>query len=287
MGQSPQPEFCLKAASIYKDMGVAVYHASNPIASMYMIVQELNEAEQAPPSDILAIAYGGMTVVTGFISPYNLAVRYADLAKQAMASASRLDAAFTSELLAMYNLGIGHWKEAEQQAGSAHQVYANTGNFLRWEELTSIYSSTLLPQGQVDRSLELYRELEKLSMRAENPQSQVWALEGQAEVAMRQDRLQDAIPLLERAARLVDKLGSADQIWTYGVLARARLWNGQNELAQEAASLAQERILKTIPNTFYSLEAYSGVAEVGITLWDVNAKPKSCGESCILQLEGY
>jgi class 3 adenylate cyclase/tetratricopeptide (TPR) repeat protein len=274
LGSSREPQVNLKAAHIFQDLGVAIYHTSNPIAAIYVTVCELNEAEKAPPSGLLANAYGAMAVVMGFLSPYKLAPLYVSLAKKAMVVASRHEAGFTSELLAMYNLGIGRWEEAEKQAEEAYRVYANTGNFRRWEELTSIYSSTLLPQGQVERALELRRELERLSLRADNPQSQVWALVQQAEIAMRQNRLQVAIPLLEKGVTLVDKIGSADQVWAYGVLAMARLWNGQPELAQQAAALSQELILKTMPNAFYALEGYVGVAEVGITLWDANAADK-------------
>jgi predicted ATPase/class 3 adenylate cyclase len=287
LGNSREPEANLKAAHIFADLGVAIYHTSNPIAAMYVTVCELNEAEKAPPSGLLATAYGAMAVVTGFLSPYKLAPLYADLAKKAMSAAPRQEAGFTSELLAMYNLGIGHWEEAEQQAEGAYRVYANTGNFRRWEELTSIYSSTLLPQGQVERALELRRELEKLSLRAENPQSQVWALVQQAEIAIMQDRLADALPLLERAVTLVDKIGSADQVWAYGVLAVTRLWNAQPEQAREAAALSQALILKTQPNAFYALEGYAGVAEVGITLWEVDApNKKAAAQAALASLKG-
>jgi tetratricopeptide (TPR) repeat protein len=228
-----------------------------------------------------------MAVVTGFLSPYKLAPVYVRLAKKAMSVAPPQEAGFTSELLAMYNLGIGRWSEAEQLAKEAYQIYASTGNFRRWEELTSIYSSTLLPQGQVERALELRQELEKLSLRAENPQSQVWALVQQAEIAMRQDRLADALPLLERAVTLVGKIGSADQVWAYGVLAMARLWNGQPDQAREAAALSQQLILKTQPNAFYALEGYAGVAEAGITLWDVHAsEPKIAAKAAKASLKG-
>jgi hypothetical protein len=223
------------------------------------------------------------------LSPYKLAPLYVKLAKDSISAASRQEAGFTSELLAMYNLGIGRWEEAEKQAEEAYRIYANTGNFRRWEELTSIYSSTLLPQGGVERALELRRELEGLSLRAENPQSQVWALVQQAEIAMRQDRLADALPLLERAVTLVDKIGSADQVWAYGVLAMARLWNGQQEQAREAAALSQALILKTQPNAFYALEGYAGVAEVGISLWDANADAadkKSAAKAARASLKG-
>jgi tetratricopeptide (TPR) repeat protein len=287
LGSSQEPQVNLKAAHIFKDLGVAIYHTSNPIAAMYVTVYELNEAEKAPPSGLLANAYGAMAVVTGFLSPYKLAPVYVGLAKKAMSVASSQEAGFTSELLAMYNLGIGRWAEAEKQAEEAYHVYANTGNFRRWEELTSIYSSTLLPQGEVERALDLRRELEKLSLRADNPQSQVWALVQQAEIAMIRDRLQDAIPLLEKAVTLVDKIGSADQVWAYGVLAMARLWNGQQELAREAAAASQALILKTQPNAFYALEGYAGVAEVEITLWDVNASDqKAAAKTARASLKG-
>jgi len=287
LGSSREPQVNLKAAHIFKDLGVAIYHTSNPIGAMYVTVYELNEAEKAPPSGLLANAYGAMAVVTGFLSPYKLAPLYVGLAKKAMSFASLQEAGFTSELLAMYNLGIGRWAEAEKQAEEAFRVYANTGNFRRWEELTSIYSSTLLPQGEVERALDLRRELEKLSLRADNPQSRVWALVQQAEIAIMWDRLQDAIPLLEKAVTLVDKIGSADQVWAYGVLAMARLWNGQQELAREAAAASQALILKTQPNAFYALEGYAGVAEVGITLWDVNAgDKKAAAKAALASLKG-
>jgi predicted ATPase len=287
VGSSHEPEVCLKASNIFQDMGVAVYHTSNPIAAMYVTICQLNEAEGATPSGLLASGYAATAVLSAFFSPYKLATTYVNLAKKAMPAATREEAGYATELLSMYNLGIGHWKEAEVQAEEAYRVYANTGNFRRWEELTSIYSSTLLPQGHVEHALELRRELEQLSLRGENPQSQVWAIVQQAEIAMRQDRLPDAIPLLERAVTLVDKIGSADQVWAYGVLAMARLWNGQNEEARKSAASSQELILKTMPNAFYALEGYVGVAEVGITLWDVGAaNKKAAAKAALASLKG-
>ncbi|MGB7876845.1 MAG: AAA family ATPase, partial [Anaerolineales bacterium] len=53
LGSSREPQVNLKAAHIFQDLGVAIYHTSNPIAAMYVTVYELNEAEQAPPSGIL------------------------------------------------------------------------------------------------------------------------------------------------------------------------------------------------------------------------------------------
>jgi tetratricopeptide (TPR) repeat protein len=287
LGNAREPQVPLKAAHIFQDLGVAIYHTSNPIAAMYVTVWELNDAEKAHPSGLLGNAYGAMAVVTGFLSPYKLAPIYVDLAKKTMEVASRQEAGFTSELLAMYNLGIGRWEEAEKQAEEAYRIYANTGNFRRWEELTSIYSSTLLPQGHVERALELRRELEKLSLRAENPQSQVWALVQQAEIAMLQDRLMDALPLLERAVTLVDKIGSADQVWAYGVLAKARLWNSQDEQAREDAADSQALILKTQPNAFYALEGYAGVAEVGITLWDGDKRDKNAAHASLKGIKQF
>ena len=276
---SRDPEIGLKAVQIFHDLGNAVYHTSNPIAAIFVTISQLNEAELTTPSGYLATSYGQMAVVCGFFSPYKLAPLYVNLARKSLASASRQEAGYASELLAMYHLGIGNWKEAERLAEQAYHVYANTGNFRRWEELTSIYSSTLLPQGQVERAFELRRELEALSLRAENPQSQVWAVVQQAEIFMMQDRLADALPLLEKAITLVDKIGAADQLWAYGVLAKARLWSGEVELAKKTAASAYELILKTMPNAFYALEGYAGVAEVGMTRWsgDPSGKKDALG----------
>jgi tetratricopeptide (TPR) repeat protein len=153
-------------------------------------------------------------------------------------------------------------------------VYANSGNFRRWEENITIMSSTILPQGFVEQALQLRQELEKLGQRADTPQAQVWALVQQAEIAMLQGRLADAIPMLEKAALLAVTVGSADQVWVHGVLASARFQSGQPLQAQQSAAAAQELIEKTMPNAFYALEGYAGVAEVGITLWDVNSPDK-------------
>ena len=78
-----------------------------------------------------------------------------------------------------------------------------------------------------------------------------------------------------------------DQVWAHGVLAMARLWNGQPEQAREAAAASQALILKTQPNAFYALEGYAGVAEVGISLWDTDAaEVKAAAKAARASLKG-
>ncbi len=268
LGVASDPEISLTASHIYQDMATAVFHLSDPVGAMYATVNQLNAAEQAPRSGMLAPAYAAAGVLTGLIAPHRLSPIYVRLAEEVLPEASPAEKGYALELLGMYWMGLGRWDKASPLGEEALRIFDESGHYRRWQEQLVFVSLTLMPQGEVERARQLRLQLQELATRSASVHGQTWSLVLLAEIALLEDNVDGAIAYLEEAAAISDVIGHTDRIWVHGVLAVAQLRAGQPDLARQAAAAAQALIDESMPDAFYALEGYSGVAETGVMLWD-------------------
>lgn len=268
LGVTHDPDVSLTASHIFQDLATAVFHLSDPIGAMYATINQLNAAEQAPRSGMLAPAYAAAGVLTGLIAPHRLSPTYVRLAEEVLPEASPAEKGYALELLGMYWMGLGRWDKASPLGEEALRIFDQSGHYRRWQEQLVFVSLTLMPQGEVERARQLRQQLRELANRSASIHGQTWSLVLLAEIALLEDDLDKAIALLEEAAAISSVIGHTDRIWVYGVLAVARLRARQPDLARQAAAAAQALIDESMPDAFYALEGYSGVAEAGVMLWN-------------------
>jgi class 3 adenylate cyclase/tetratricopeptide (TPR) repeat protein len=268
LGVAPDPDVSLTASHIFQDLATAVFHLSDPIGAMYATINQLNAAEQAPRSGMLAPAYAAAGVLTGLIAPHRLSPTYVRLAEEVLPEASPAEKGYALELLGMYWMGLGRWDKASPLGEEALRIFDQSGHYRRWQEQLVFVSLTLMPQGEVERARQLRMQLRELATRSASVHGQTWSLVLLAEIALLEDDLDEAIAYLEEATAISSVIGHTDRIWVYGVLAVARLRAQQPDLARQAATAAQALIDESMPDAFYALEGYSGVAEAGVMLWN-------------------
>jgi hypothetical protein len=145
----------------------------------------------------------------------------------------------------------------------------------------------LLPHGQIDRSLALREKLLAVGLERNSAQTHCWALLGLAEIAILRHELPAALDYLERAKSFVEKIGLAETIWMYGLLARAQWRLGQTDLAREAAGRGAAIAAKATPVNFNVLEGYAGIAEVYLNLWETDAAEAPAARKAIKQLNRF
>src|SRR5262249_17319220 len=90
---------------------------------------------------------------------------------------------------------------------------------------------------------------------------------GRAQALLAEREVDAARSDVERAVALLPSLGRPEQIWAYGLRARAALHRGDIGSARVAADHAGRRIAEAPPVAHYCLEAYSAVSEVRLAIF--------------------
>jgi len=269
LGRSPQAENALEAASIYENLAQIYYHHNQTMAILYSALQQLNRAEEAPPSPQLARAYASMSSMAGIATLHQVAEEYGRLAQQALPGVTQLtDQGLVDEYVGMYRASLGGWAEAQTLFEDAIAKFEHIGNRRRWRENMSLLGIMLLPCGQVARAAEVRAQVHTAAVQHGDAQIESWGLLELAEIALLQGNLDQAFNLLNQARGPGGTLGRTEEIWLYGLLGAAHHRRGQPQPARQAAARAQALISAAPPNAFYLLEAYAGVAEVSLALWE-------------------
>jgi class 3 adenylate cyclase len=287
IGRSRQRQVDFEISHIYLIVAQIAYYHNDKLTLLHHTLSNLNVAEGLGPSFELAAAYSGISIVCGVIPLRGLAEQYIRLTKQAAATLERsADIAQIEEYIGTYQAGL-RLAAAAQCFDYAVRVFGEIGHQRLWEENATLLSMVLLPHGQIDRSLALREKLLAVGMERNSAQTRCWALLGLAEIALLRHELPAASDYLERAQALVEKIGLAETIWMYGLLARAQWRQGQIDLARVAAQQGAAIAAKATPANFFVLEGYAGIAEVALNLWEADAAAAPLARQAIKHLNRF
>ncbi len=287
IGRSRQRHVDFEVSHIYLIVAQIAYYQNDTITLLHHTLSNLNVAEGLGPSFELAAAYSGISIVCGVIPLRGLAEQYIGLTKQAAATLERsADIAQIEEYIGTYQAGV-RLAEAVQCFEYAVRVFGEIGHQRLWEENATLLSMVLLPHGQIDQSLTLREKLLAVGLERSSAQTHCWALLGLAEIALLRGELAVANDYLERARPLAEKIGPAETIWMYGLLARAQWQQGRIDLAREAVERGAAIAADVTPANFFVLEGYAGIAEVSLNLWEVDAAFAPVARRAIKQLNRF
>jgi tetratricopeptide (TPR) repeat protein len=262
-------------------LGLIYYLDQQVLPLLTVGLQTVNLGESAGPSPELARGYANMGVIAGLIPFHPLARLYN---RRALATASQVDQplslAWVLTVTGVYHAGVGQWDQAEAALSRSVELCNHLGDRRRWEEGTSQLAMTLSLQGQFNRSAQLYEAVYTSARRRGDPQLQAWGLNGQARNLLPLNRLDQAMPLLVEAERLLaEEVGPLSRINVYGTLALAHLRHGELAQAQQAAHTAAELIAASPQTSYYVLQGYAAVTEVYLTLWEMERGPENLSQS--------
>ncbi|NTU62293.1 MAG: AAA family ATPase [Chloroflexi bacterium] len=287
IGRSRNRHVDSELSRIYVTIAQIAYYQNDKIALLYDALHNLNLSEGLGPSSELARAYAGASILCGVIPLHTLGDQYQHLAQQIVPTIDRsADIAHINEFLGTYQAGL-RLAAAVSCFEDAVKVFAEIGDQRLLEESTTLLSMTLLRQGQIERSAALRESMLTVSLQRNSTQTQGWALLGLAEIAILRHELTMALDHLERAQSIVEKIGLAETIWMYGLLARAQWRQGQIDLARAAAERGAAIATKAAPVNFYVLEGYAGIAEVYLHLWEADPAYAPAARQAIKQLSHF
>jgi predicted ATPase/DNA-binding SARP family transcriptional activator len=274
LGRTPlaRQNAVLQAARACERLGQIYYFMDQAAPASYYSVLGLNLAESAPPSAELARLYANTSMAMALVPFQRLAKHYIELGlKVAYKVGHPLALAWVLELSSVYYCGVGRWQDVEQNAGRAAEIYLDLGDLRRWEECLVTLSSCKHFTGHIEQSLEICRQMHTSARARSDLQVQRWALSGMAENHLYCDRMEEAAELAQSALELEGGVEDyTTDVGCHGVLAVARMRQGQQQEALTAAEVACDILGQMSPASYSSLEGYARVTETFLRLWQVN-----------------
>ena len=269
----------INAVAIYQTLSQIYYFNKEQGLSIYAALRQLNVAERAGPSVGLVQAYGVMCIVTGIFGLPALAEIYYNRAltvAQHLAQSHALVNVFHQG--SMFRAGIGQFTRARDELNQALEIYDQLGNKGSWRDCLAILAAVEYFASDFKGVRQTLARFPLSTSDEDKGLLKSWELQWQSGIALRQNRLDEALTLLQQASTLLGNFGDQlAEISHFGLLANVYCRLGKPRPAQEAADKALHLITqsKGVPTSYFSLDGYAGAAETYLVLWEVSQKQQA------------
>ena len=268
-----------EAIITYESLSEIYYYAIDLPPFLACLLHLINSVDRAGGSAEMARSYSVTAFVAGLIPLHGIAKRYEKYSLEIINSLGQFeDLAFALSALSLYNMGVGRFQQALSNMTRAVESVNFLNNRPRMAEVFTAMAQVHQRLGQYKESHEYFERAYQAGLRAENPQHQVWGLNGKAGILLYRggmDHAHQAVDLIHASIPLL--VGSTDHtedIRAYGMLGVSHLRLGQPELALQAADKGLHFIASTAPTAHDALEGYAGVAETYLRLLEANPRDK-------------
>jgi predicted ATPase len=270
-GRAVERERLLEAASAYETLGHVHYYLNESLTVIYTAFRTLNLAGKAGDSPQLAQAYANVGVVLGLVPLHRAVERYN---QRALAVAQELEQlpvlAYVWLLSGVYESGVGDWAQGQAALEQALALARQLGDRLREGEALNTLGLLSYYQGQFEQGVEQFDAVYALAHQSENLLHEAWAFSGKAGILLRLGRPGEAVELAQSALTLLARTADlSEEVRCHVTVAvgklRLRDEGGALAAVETAVSLMRESM--STPTTFYTLDAYAGIAEVYLALW--------------------
>lgn len=264
-------------ARAYERLGFVYYFSGDSMRLLTAGLQILNLSESAGlASRELAGGYATNSYTAGLLGFRRLAENYHRRGVRLAEEIEDLPSlGWVHVVWGNYSLGIADWDRAEDAFRQVDQIARHLGDLRRLEECMTLWGMAHYYQGRLDSAQSKSAEVISLSRMSGDTQGTIWALFGNAGVLITRGDFSEAIDALRQGLELLEGIPDRlEEVRGYGLLARAYLYQGQEELAYEAARLSSDLISGLpIPTGYYLLEGYAGAAEVYLKLCEREFTP--------------
>lgn len=260
----------LELARLYELIGRMFFYANETLPIMYSILQFLNSAEKAGASPELANAYSGMAVLSGFARLHPQAERYVHRALTVANEVNQPSNLITVGVVtSVYRVSVGQWDEIRKQVTASKMLCEELGDSRQWGDSTVLLAESAYLAGDIDFGLNLQKVLLDDARKRNSPLHIEWGLAGVAANSVRLGNEAEAIPMLEEALQILEKIPNrASSINTNAQFALALLKTGDTRKAKLHAAEALRLARGSSPTNYAMLIGFSAAAEVYFTLWD-------------------
>ncbi|MFB9326108.1 BREX system ATP-binding domain-containing protein [Paenibacillus aurantiacus] len=263
-------ELLLEQARCYWRLAEIAFFVNKPGDNLYHTLHGLNLAERAGTSPELAQISSNMCVTTGIMSLHTLAKAYINLSLRAMGQIEELSAeAWVRMNISLYYIGTAQWKASTDYSSRAMDIYEKMGNRRYWEASSYLMVKALAyHKADFPASTALAAKIYESGRLSGNAQAKSWGLLAQAENALYNDKLPEALRLLAEAESLIPiHIGLTEEIRLHNLLALVHLRTGSIREAERYARQGLTLTKQFAPTTYYSFDGYAALAEALLDLW--------------------
>lgn len=255
-----------EAILVYTQLTRLAHHLNDEELVLHVTLSALNLSERGRLLAHHARLAAIMGAVSGILPVHGWAKFYFRVA-QAL-SAKLGDPAIEAHVLAhrgYYEAGTGQWQECREHLERSMLLYDQVGDIRLWEESVSILAYASFFKGDIPRSRELYRALERSGEERLDAQITSWGLTNRLKVLVRTGRLAEVDELMQRNdALLVDGITKAVRD---GVGVELELARGNLGAARAAAAAAARRLEESAPRSFMACSTYAAIPHALLTVW--------------------
>jgi eukaryotic-like serine/threonine-protein kinase len=248
-----------QAIVAYTQLSRLAHHLNDEELVLHVTLNALNLSERAGLHAHHAQLAAVMGAVMGLLPVHRWARFYFELAQKL--SGRLQDPTIQAFVLAhqgYYEAGVGDWEACRENLEQSMMLYDQIGDVRLREESISILAYALYFKGDIPRSRELFRMLERSGEERVDAQIIGWGLTNRIKLLVRSGELAQVDQLLRRAdGLLVDGITKAVRDGVGIELARAR---GDLAGAIEAASAAAARLERSAPRSFMAVSTYAVIA---------------------------
>jgi DNA-binding SARP family transcriptional activator/predicted ATPase len=251
------------AVRIHDRLAQINFFQSQPNRIFFSVFFSVNLAETLGSSPELTLIYTNMGIGMRLAAlPAAAGYYFGEAMKLAQQPGNRSALMWAMVSAGVYHLGYGEWKQAQDALEQSTAMFKQIGNHRYWEEASGLQGEMAYLQGRFADAHAIQKETLASARYRGDSQFQFHELTGFALNALRRGDLPQAMESLNEAGSFLE--GNRDiveEIRFYGVFAQVHLQRGDMDSAKQSARFAMERIVRTRPTAFYSLEGYAGGAE--------------------------
>ncbi len=263
-------EVSLEMARLYELIGRMYFYSNETLPIMYSILQFLNSAEKGGTSPELANGYSGMAVLAGFAQLRKLAERYVERALAVAKEVNQPSNLITVGVVtSVYQVSVGKWDEIRKRVTVSKMICEELGDSRQWGDSTVLLAECAFLAGDIEYAMNSQTFLLADARRRNSPLHIGWGLAGCAANSVRLGKEAEAVPMLEEALRILEKIPNrASSINTNAQLALALLKIGDAQQAMAFAGVSLNLARGSSPTNYALLIGFAAVAEVYFTIWD-------------------
>ncbi len=237
------------------------YYRGEVLPLFYANLATLDLAERAGPSPMLAVAYTNTGAAAGLVPLRTLANTYFRLAAATLEQTYDPEVeSYLHVLRARYLSGLGAWDDATRATERSMALATELGFQRRWDEGAGLRSD--LSWGRdFDDSMAWCLKMYESAVRRRDAQATIWGHLRQAEVHLARARFEEADEELREAAKMPD-IGQAEQVRLFGLRAFVLAQRGRLAEAVPMADRAARLVSETKTIHVYCIDPYARVAEV-------------------------
>ncbi len=288
--RSTNPESALRVAEeagrVQLRLTEVFFYSLRTLPILWSALRIVNQCEPAGPSAPLAQGYAILAILAGSARVRRLGDPWARRAV-AIAAATGVEQtiAWVQSRTAVYQIPECRWDQIDAAVAEATRIAERAGDLRLWTETWIISANADLYRGDYGKGLLASRNVERLSRRSGNRRGECWAMLVQTALLIRLGRSDEAQRLAEAGLLIADReTMKSEAICALGGLAMARLLNGNQAGAYEAAerAVSQTREIKAV--AYWLQAALALIAEALLSLQETGWTPDSSSTPAVGRL---